>query len=230
MVAPNLHLNLLRDTEMMSSSPVRLRVMLPILALLLCVGCAIWWAILFMQLMLLNGQLATVRADLDGKKSAHSAILGEMAKVRDLQAELDQLVAYQHGRRVYGPLLAQLAEAMPTNVQLTAITIPEPPPQMLSNPKNPRQPPLLGPTNTTESVSLRLTGRTEKSAPVTVLMDTLAGDTFKDWLVIDKTEVAAMQSPRVHSFRQEARVSEETGHRLLAFDVEYRCQERRFEK
>ena len=229
MIAPNLHLNLLRDTEKMSSSPVRLRVMLPILALLLCVGCAIWWAILFMQLMLLNGQLATVRADLDGKKSAHSAILGEMAKVRDLQAELDQLVAYQHGRRAYGPLLAQLAEAMPTNVQLTAITIPEPSPQMLSNPKNPRQPPLLGPTNTTESVSLRLTGRTEKSAPVTVLMDTLAGDTFKDWLVIDKTEVAAMQSPRVHSFRQEARASE-TGHRLLAFDVEYRCHERRFEK
>ena len=230
MVAPNLHLNLLRDAEKMSSSPVRLRVMLPVLALLLCVGCAIWWAILFMQLMLLNGQLATIRTDLDGKKSAHSAILGEMAKVRDLQAELDQLVAYQHGRHAYGPLLAQLAEAMPTNVQLTAITIPEPPPQMLSNPKNPKQPPLLGPTNTTESVSLRLTGRTEKSAPVTVLMDTLAGDAFKDWLVIDKTGAAAMQSPRVHSFRQEARVSEETGHRLLAFDVEYRCQERRFEK
>ncbi len=230
MVAPNLHLNLLRDTEKMSSSPVRLRVMLPILALLLCVGCAIWWAILFMQLMLLNGQLATIRTDLDGKKSAHSAILGEMAKVRDLQAELDQLVAYQHGRHAYGPLLAQLAEAMPTNVQLTSITIPEPPPQMLSNPKNPKQPPLLGPTNTTESVSFRLTGRTEKSAPVTVLMDTLAGDAFKDWLVIDKTGAAAMQSPRVHSFRQEARVSEETGHRLLAFDVEYRCQERRFEK
>ena len=230
MVAQNLHLNLLRDTEKMSSSPVRLRVMLPILALLLCVGCAIWWAILFMQLMLLKGQLATVRTDLDGKKSAHSAILAEMAKVRDLQAELDQLMAYRQGRHAYGPLLAQLAEAMPTNVQLTAITIPEPPPQALSDPKNPKLPPLLGPTNTTESVSFRLTGRTENSAPVTALMDALAGEVFKDWLVIDKAGAAAMQSPRVHSFRQETRVSEETGHRLLAFDVEYRCQERRFEK
>ncbi len=229
MEAPNLHLNLLRDTEKMSSSPVRLRVMLPILALLLCVGCAIWWAILFMQMMLLRGQLASVRADLDGKKSAHAAILAEMAKVRDLQAELDQLKAYDRGRRQYGPLLAYLAEAMPTNMQLTAITIPEPPPQMLSNPKNPKVPPLLGPTNTTEAVSLRITGRTVKAAPVTALMETLAGDNFKEWLVIDKTGAAARQSPRVHSFRQEAR-AQDNGSRLLAFDVEYRCRERRFEK
>ena len=230
MEAPNLHLNLLRDTEKMSSSPVRMRVMLPILALLLCVGCAVWWAILFMQLMLIRGQLATIRTDLDGKKSAHAAILSEMAKVRDLQAELDQLIAYRQGRCTYGPLLAQLAEVMPTNMQLTAITIPEPAPQMLSDPKNPKMPPLLGPTNTTEAVSLRLTGRTEKAAPVTELMDALADEAFKGWLVIDKTGAAAKQSPRVHSFRQETRVSEETGHRLLAFDVEYRCTERRFEK
>ena len=231
MKASNLHLNLLREAEKVSSSPVRLRVMLPILAHLLCVGCAIWWAVLFMQMMLLRGQLATVRSDLDGKKSAHAAILSEMAKVRDLQAELDQLNAYRSGRHTYGPLLAQLAEVMPTNVQLTAITIPEPPPQMLSNPKMPKLPPLLGPTNTTEAVSLRLTGRTEKAAPVTAFMDTLAGETFKNWLVIDKSGVAAQQSPRVHSFRQEkTRPSEETGRRLLAFDVEYRCHERRFEK
>ena len=180
MEAPNLHLNLLRDAEKVSSSPVRLRVMLPILALLLCVGCAVWWAILFMQLMLLKGQLSTVRADLDGKKSAHAAILSEMAKVRDLQAELDQLAAYRKGRCEYGPLLAQLAETMPTNVQLTAVTIPEPQPQMLSNPKNPKLPPLLGPTNTTEAVSFRIAGRTAESAPVTAFMETLAGDGFKD--------------------------------------------------
>ena len=184
-----------------------------------------------MQLMLLRGQLATARSDLDGKKSAHSVILAEMAKMRDLQAELDQLNAYRRGRHTYGPLLAQFAEVMPTNVQITAITIPEPPPQMLSNPKMPKLPPLLGPTNTTEAMSFRLTGRTEKAAPVTTFMDTLAGETFKDWLVIEKTGTTAQQSPRVHSFHQEkTRSLEETSNRLLAFDVEYRCHERRFEK
>ena len=229
MNASNLHLNLLRDTEKVSSSPVRLRVMLPILALLLCVGCAIWWAVLFMQMLLLRGQLATLRADLNGKKSAHAAILAEMAKVRDLQAELDQLNAYRNGRRAYGPLLAQLAEAMPTNVQLTGVTIPEPPPQMLYNPKMPKLPPLLGPTNTTEDVAFRLTGRAVKMAPVTAFIETLTGASFADWLVVDKTGPALRQSPRVHSFRQEARAQDD-GARLLAFDVEYRCRERRFEK
>ena len=61
MKAPNLHLNLLRESEKVSSSPVRLRVMLPIFALLLCAGCAIWWAILFMQLMLLKGHISALR-------------------------------------------------------------------------------------------------------------------------------------------------------------------------
>ena len=41
MKAPNLHLNLLRASERQSSSPVRLRVMLPILAVLACLGCCV---------------------------------------------------------------------------------------------------------------------------------------------------------------------------------------------
>lgn len=230
METANLHLNLLREGEKKSSSPIRIHVMLPIFALLLCVGCAIWWAILFMQSLLLNSQLASVRTDLDGKKTAHSAVLAEMAKVRDLQAELDQLLAYRRGRHVYGPFLAQLAEAMPTNVQLLSISIPVQPPQILFNPKTPKIPPLLGPTNTTESVSFRMTGRTEKSDPVTGLMEKLSGERFSEWFVVEKNGPADRQSPRVHSFRQETRTLKENGQRLLAFDIEYRCRDRRFEK
>ncbi len=228
MKAPNLHLNLLREAEKVSSSPVRLRVMLPIFALLLCAGCAIWWAILFMQLMLLRGQVSSLRSDLDGKKSAHAAILAEMARARDLQAELDQLQAYSKGRRTWGGLLAKFADVMPMNVQLTSLSIPEPLPQNLANPANPRMPPLLGPTNVAESVSFRLTGRTVKADPVMSLLATLGEAPFHDWLVAEKRGVNP--SPRVHSFRQEAAVQGGEGKRLLAFDVEFRCPERRFEK
>ena len=49
MKAPKLHLNLLRPEEVASSSPVRMRVMMPLLSLLLCVACVVWWGILFMQ-------------------------------------------------------------------------------------------------------------------------------------------------------------------------------------
>ena len=226
MNAPNLHLNLLREAEKVSSSPVRLRVMLPIFALLLCAGCAIWWAILFMQLLLLRGQVSSLKHDLDGRKSAHSAILAEMARARDLQAELDQLQAYSKGRRTWGGLLAKLADVMPMNVQLTTLSIPEPPLQNLANP-NKRMPPLLGPTGTVESVTFRLTGRTAKADPVMSLLSTLSEESFHEWLVAEKGGVNP--SPRVHSFRQEAAQGRE-GKRLLAFDVEFRCLERRFEK
>ena len=230
MNAPNLHLNLLRPEEKTSSSPIRLRVMLPILSLLMCAACAIWWGILFMQGLLLNGKVASVRADLEGKKSAHAAILSQMADARERQSQLDQLDAYKNGCRTYGGLLAKLAEVVPAEVQLTALTIPEPPPQMLSDPKNPRMPPLLGPTNTVENVQFRLSGRTAATASVTALMEALEGDAFAEWIVADKhrKDAAARKKKRIH-IRQEARADDD-GVRLLAFDVEFRCKERRFEK
>jgi len=226
---PRLHLNLLRESERLSSSPVRIRIMLPILSLLLCVASAVWWAVLFMQLLLLNGEVRALQNELNGRKSAHSAILAEMAKVRDLTAELDQLTAYGKGRRTYGHLLAQLADVMPTRVQLTSLVIPEPPPQNLANPKNKKLPPLLGPQETTETVSLRMTGRTVKAQPVTTLMETLEGESFRSSLNIRKTGAPDQQSPRIHSFRQE-NAGTGKNRQLLAFDVEYRCPERRFEK
>jgi len=227
MNAPKLHMNLLRDAEKVSSSPIRIRVMLPIFALLLCAGCAIWWAILFMQMLLLNGQVANLKGDINSKKAAHSAILEEMGRARDLQAELDQLDAYAKGRRTWGGLLSKLADVMPMNVQLTSLSMPEPPLQNLANPVNPKLPPLLGPSNTTEAVTLRITGRTAKADPVTSLLATLGKEPFTEWLVAEKG--AANPSPRVHSFRQETGQSTDAK-RLLAFDVEFRCLERRFEK
>jgi Tfp pilus assembly protein PilN len=229
MNSPNLHLNLLRSDEKASSSPVRLRVMLPILSLLLCAACAIWWGVLFMQGLLLNGRVASVRADLEGKKTAHAAILAQMADMHERQSQLDQLDAYKQGCRKYGGLLAKLAEVIPADVQLTALTIPEPPPQMLSDPKNPKRPPLLGPTNVTENVQFRVSGRTAAMAAVTSLMEAIESDAFGEWIVADKNKnAAARKKKRIH-IRQEARAGED-GVRLLAFDVEFRCKERRFEK
>ena len=229
MNVPNLHLNLLRPEEKASSSPVRLRVMVPILSLFLCAACVIWWGILFMQGLILNGKVASVRADLEGKKLAHAAILAQMGDMRERQSQLDQLAAYERGCHRYGGMLAKLAEVIPEDVQLTALTIPEPPPQMLADPKNPKRPPLLGPTNTTETVQFRISGRTAATASVTTLMEAIEGEAFGAWIVADKSKKnAARKKKRIH-IRQETRAGED-GVRMLAFDVEFRCKERRFEK
>ena len=230
MKSPNLHLNLLRPDEKASSSPIRLRVMLPLLSLLLCAACLVWWGILFMQGMLLNGKVASMRADLEGKKTAHAAILAQMTDMRERQSQLDQLDAYKRGCRKYGGMLAKLAEVIPAEVQLTALTIPEPPPQMLSDPKNPKRPPLLGPTNTVETVQFRVSGRTADMASVTELLESIENDAFAKWIVVDrnKKNAAARKKKRIH-IRQETRADDD-GVRMLSFDIEFRCRERRFEK
>jgi len=229
MTSPNLHLNLLRPEEKASSSPIRLRVMMPLLALLLCAACLVWWGIVFMQGLLVNGKVASVRADLERRKNAHATILAKMADMRERQSQLDQLDAYKSGCRKYGDLLAKLAEVIPPEVQLTAMTIPEPPPMVLSDPKNPKRPPLLGPTNTTESVQFRVSGRTPAMAAVMSLMEAIEGDAFGEWIVADKKKNAAARKKRRINIRQETRAGED-GVRMLTFDVEFRCKERRFEK
>ena len=230
MKSPNLHLNLLRPEEVASSSPVRMRVMLPLLSLLLCVACVVWWGILFMQGLLLNSKVTSLRADLEGRKSAHAASLAQMADMRERQAQLDQLDAYKRGCHKYGGLMAKLAEVVPEDVQLTALAIPEPPPQKLSDPKNPKLPPLLGPTNTVENVQFRISGRTAATDSVTALMEAVESDAFSDWIVVDKDKkMSAARKKKRINIRQETRAGED-GVRMLAFEVEFRCKERRFEK
>lgn len=233
MKASNLHLNLLRDQEVLSSSPIRLRVLLPALAVIACLAMAGWWGMLFAQEMLVGAQTKTVQADLDGKKARHAEILKNMARARDLQAELDQLAMYGNARRTYGETFARLAEVMPVKVQLLSLEIPEQPEQNLQPPNarpGVKMPPLLGPTGTVEQVSLRILGRTPRETQVISLMESLDKPAFTNTLRIVKSAVPAEASPRINSFQQEASNSAGNGPRLLAFDIEYRCQERRFEK
>ena len=232
MKAPNLHLNLLHASERQSSSPVRLRVMLPILALLGCAGCLVWWGVLAGQLMLVKTQSASLRQDLAAKKAEHGGILRQMAAERETRSELDQLTMYAHGRRTYGGLFKQLANVVPENLQLLSLEIPEPPAQNLLPPgakPGPKVKPLLGPTGTVEAVSLRILGRTVKETPVEVMMKALEGVAFTNELLIVKGVPPEQASPRIRSFHQDTSSSGE-GARLLAFDIEYRCAERRFEK
>ena len=232
MKAPNLHLNLLHASERPSSSPVRLRVMLPILAVLACAGCLVWWGVLAGRLMLARSQAASIQRDLAAKNAEHGDILQQMVAARDAQAELDQLTMYARGRRTYGALFKNLADVVPESLQLLSLEIPEPPVQNLLPPgakPGPKVKPLLGPTGTVENVSLRIVGRAPKDKPVEALMLSLEGDSFTNALAVVKGVPPDQASPRIHSFHQDAS-PDDGGARLLAFDIEYRCAERRFEK
>jgi len=202
--------------------------MLPIIAFLACAGCLIWWAMLATQLIMLKSQVASLRDELEGKKSDHANILAQMAEARDKQAQLDQLEMYVAGRNVYGATLAHLADVMPIRVQITKIDIPEQPPQNLLPPGG-KGAPAWGPTGTVEKMSMRITGRTTKETPVLSLMESLEAPEFTNVLSIVKDPRSPDLSPKVHSFRQDGGVLND-GSRLLSFDIEYRCLPRVFEK
>ena len=231
MKAPNLHLNLLHASERQSSSPVRLRVMLPILAALACVGCLVWWGVLACQLMLVKNQVKAIQNDLDAQKTKHRGVLDQMAGLRNKQAELAQLTMYKNGRRTYGGLLAKIPEVVPEGVQLLALEIPEPPPQNLLPPgakPGPAVKPLLGPTNTVESVKLLIRGRTKSAKPVNEMMESLRSSAFADTLVSAQEGANVEASRQAKSWPDTSAEARNQG--LLAFEIEYRCVERRFEK
>lgn len=230
MKAPSLHLNLLREQERVSSSPVRVRVMLPALAVLACVAVLGWWGMLFGQQMLVRSQKNSIQADLDACKAQHDKVVADMIAARDYQAEIDQLAMYEKARRTYGETFARLAEVVPEDLQILSLEIPEPAPQSLVPPgvkPGAKYVPLLGPTGTVETVSLRVLGRTPKETPLLALMDSLATPAFSNVLRIVHSPAVEV-SPRIHSFRQDTTTGK--GPRLLAFDIEYTCRERRFEK
>ena len=218
MKSANVHLNLLKDTERLSSSPVRLRVMLPVVALFACLGMALWWAILFTQLLMIKAESQTIDEDVKAKSNAHAEAISRQDQVREMRQQLEQLLYYRNGVRAIGKPLAMLAEAMPLKVQLTELSFAPPPTDPLPKPGQKISP--FTPLTNVETQRLVIAGRTTRETPVVALMESLESTNFVTLITREK---------RVKSFRQDAN-AEKGKRRLLTFEVEYTMPERRFAK
>lgn len=236
------HLNLLMESERVSSSPVRFRVMLPVLTMLACVGLAIWWAILGGQLMLAKTNVSRLEAELRDHDAEHREVLGKMAEVNDLVARLAQLDCYSNSVLRRGGALAGIAEVMPLKVQLVKLeipppahpVIPKPPPPPRPKPgqrraKTPPVPAILGPTGYVERATMTLVGRTPKETPVISLMESLESEAFTNALRIVRNPRDPDLSPKVRSFRQDVAKKGDAA-RMLVFDIEYLLKGRRFDR
>ena len=212
------HFNLLKDSEKLSSSPVRVRVMLPVLAMFACLGMVLWWAILFTQLMMAKNQAQTIDDDVKAKSAAHAEAIGRQDLVREMRQQLDQLTFYKNGVRAVGGALAKLADAMPLKVQLTELSFAPPPPEPPPTPG--MKFPSFGPATNVETQKLVIVGRTTKETPVVALMESLDADEFSTLVTKQK---------RVKSFRQDSTPGK-GGRRLLTFEIEYTMPGRRFAK
>ena len=220
------HLNLLMESERLSSSPVRFRVMLPILAALAALGMAVWWLILIGQLMLAQSSESRLKGEIAAREGANKTVCGQMAQIGELEARLSQLNCYSNSIVRRGELLTKIAEAMPLKVQLVKLEIPPPEPPKKPAPPKPKKgkkaPPVFGPTGYVERASLVLAGRATNAASIQSLMEALAGDSFTNDVVITR------DSPRVRVRQDVTRAP--GAPRMDAFDIECLLSERRFDK
>lgn len=214
----SVHFNLLKDSERLSSSPVRLRIMLPVLALFACIGMSLWWAILFTQLLMTKAQAQTIDDDVKDKSAAHAEAISRQDLVREMRQQLDQLMFYKNGVRAVGGALTKLADVMPLKVQLTELSFAPPPPEPPPPPG--QKHPTFGPTTNVETQKLIVVGRTTKETPVVALMESLDADEFAPLVTKQK---------RVKSFRQDSS-SGKGNRRLLTFEIEYIMPGRSFSK
>ena len=220
------HLNLLMESERLSSSPVRFRVMLPILAALAALGMAVWWLILLGQLMLAQSSESRLKGEIAAREGANKTVCGQMAQIGELEARLSQLNCYSNSIVRRGELLTKIAEAMPLKVQLVKLEIPPPEPPKKPVPPKPKKgkkaPPVFGPTGYVERASLVLAGRATNAASIQSLMEALAGDSFTNDVVVTR------DSPRVRVRQDVTRTP--GAPRMDAFDIECLLSERRFDK
>ena len=210
------HLNLLKSNEVLSSSPVRLRVMLPVGALLACVGLLVWWGVLFTQIFLAKTQARSIKEDLATKNSAHAEAIHKRETARELKQQLEQLEFYKAGVRAIGAPLAKFAEVVPMRVQLKELSISKPRPQVLMPPG--AKVPLFGPIENVETQKLVIVGLATKETPVVSLMESLESG----------VETLVTGEHNVNSFKQDN--TEIDGKRLLSFEIEYSMPGRRFAK
>ncbi len=218
MKAPNLHLNLLHASERQSSSPVRLRVMLPIFSALACAGCLLWWGILKGQLMLVKKDMAAIQKDIDVITPIHADVTNDLNAISQMQFRRDQLSMYTNARHRYGDVLANVvssSEEVSSGLKLQEMTIPEPKKQDLFV-KNAKGKPveLPGPTNPVEIVVFQIRGSAPDDKPVKEcvkeLLEKFKGPAFRDTFIgVEHND---------YNDRQQT------------FIIRNRCAERRFEK
>ena len=226
-MSSTLHLDLLTDEEHLSPSPVRLRVMVPMLAVLAVLCIAVWWSLFAFLLHGANLQKAALQTNLAGLKPAHSEVLRLRAEEKECDAALRQLGFYRNARIRFGETFAQLAEHVPATLQLTEVRVtpppPTPPPPPPSDDPKAKVLPVLGPTNVLEDVTLRLAGRAGGERPsesINTLLGALRSPAFTNLIRSAETPKGA--------FRQDTSKGPSNRDTLL-FEITCGCVPRRFE-
>jgi len=226
----SLHFDFLLEEERLSSSPLRLRFMIPVVGFLCLSSSLVLWQLDASAFTANTSQKKVLEEEIAKLKSSHELVLKDRAEAKELAGQLEQLGYYQHSKNVVAATLAQLTNCVSSQIQLTELILKSdmPTPQGMGQPK-PKTPldlAKLCPTNVLESVSLQIKGRYYQTGVVPVELNrfllALKGDTFTSLVT---------QVNRQVDYQEDAtkRRSESKELDIYSFTISYECLPRRFQ-
>ena len=214
----HIHLNLIKEEEIVSSSRVRTQAIAPIVLMIITISTLGWWFLLFMQYAgtkKLNDHLNQIQEQLQPE---YKQALALNTEIKSVTALIAQLSAYKNSKLFYGKTFQQIPRHVLPNIQFTKFELLKPVRPLLEKDKE-----SAGPTNKTESATFVITGRTS-GVNAFDAVDHLLSDLKKG------TFTNLIQSAHIPkgSLRQDMKTKKELGEFLL-FELECNCTPRRFE-
>lgn len=225
----SLHYNFLHESERVSSSPIRMRFMVPIFSCIITACMVIIWQIYAIRLEAVKSQKALVDGEINTMKESYSNIVMDRVLEKELRAELKQLSFYKASCNRVGETLHQLTNCVSDRVQITEMRLAIVPiPKDIVKP-NPKTPIPLGPTNLFDTVSLRVSGRAHPeggSGFVDGLLRSLQSPAFSN---VIQTAVIPKGAFRQEANLRTSSMGEGGPREVLLFEINCNCQPRRYE-
>jgi hypothetical protein len=226
----SLHFDFLLETERLSSSPLRLRFMIPVVGFLCLSASLVVWQVDYSDW---NSNVITkkkIEEEIAKLKSSHEAVLKDRAEIKELTGQLEQLKYYQRSKNLVGATLAQLTNCVTSNIQLTELAIasqlPSPQPPGQPKPKTALDLAKLCPTNIVEAVNLRFKGRYYQSGVTPVELNRflaqLEGNAFTS-LVTQVNRKVDYQEDTAKNRGENKEMD------IYSFEINYECLPRRFQ-
>lgn len=230
----SLHFDFLLDEERLSSSPLRMRFIVPVLGVLCLLAPLVVWV---QESSQMNGVLSRKQlldVEIQHLKPSHDLFLKSSAEEKELTAQLQQLAFYKKSKNIVGVTLANLANCVSRCIQLTKLELlTQTPPPFAGpqvRPKTALELSKLCSTNSMDAVSLRLIGRFvqdgDNPAELNRFLQALQGNAFTSL-------VSQVSKPRVEYKEEGSTVARRPGEgyqqEIYSFDIYYECLPRRFQ-
>ena len=214
----SLHLNLIKDEEIVSSSPIRSRVMLPLVGGAALLASLLAWGMAQFRVSALEDQKARLVAAVAERQGAHRDVLRLRGERAALQATFRQFGYYTNSCVRWAEMVSAIAGVVPTNIQLTALNLVPPP--LPRPPADKAQAALWhGPTNASERATLIIEGMAKepnREKAINALVEALNAPPFTNR--IEKAEI-----------RKGGTWQDSTQREFLHFKITCAAQPRRFE-